>query len=115
MAYGEKCALCRLRHRELLDAAHIVPDSEPEGEPRVSNGLSLCKLHHAAFDGYFLTVNPEYRVVVRRDVLEEDDGPMLKHGLQEMHGRPIYRPRRAEWRPSRELLGWRMDKFETWT
>jgi len=32
-AYKEQCALCRLRHRELLDAAHIIPDSEPGGSP----------------------------------------------------------------------------------
>jgi predicted restriction endonuclease len=25
-AYAERCALCRLRHQELLDAAHITPD-----------------------------------------------------------------------------------------
>ena len=110
-AYAERCALCRLRHRELLDAAHIVPDKEPAGEPRVSNGLSLCKLHHAAFDSFFLTVSPDYRVVLRSDVLEEEDGPMLKHGLQKLHGKKIYRPRREEWRPSRELLEWRMERF----
>jgi hypothetical protein len=28
----------------LLEAAHIVADRDPEGEPRVSNGLALCKL-----------------------------------------------------------------------
>ncbi len=25
-AYRERCAICRLRHEELLDAAHILPD-----------------------------------------------------------------------------------------
>jgi putative restriction endonuclease len=55
-AYQHQCALCRLKHDELLDAAHIVPDSEPDGEPIVSNGLSLCglfrirnKQHYADF------------------------------------------------------------------
>ena len=48
-AYQDQCSLCRLRHRELLDAAHIIPDSDPDGEPVVPNGLALCKLHHAAF------------------------------------------------------------------
>lgn len=28
-AYRERCALCRLRHRELLDASHIAADREP--------------------------------------------------------------------------------------
>lgn len=38
LAYKELCAICRLRHAELLDAAHIIPDVDPLGEPRVSNG-----------------------------------------------------------------------------
>jgi putative restriction endonuclease len=110
-AYQERCAMCRLRHRELLDAAHIVPDQEPEGVPAVSNGLSLCKLHHAAFDSLFVTVNLDYRVVVREDVLDEKDGPMLLHGLQELHGMPIQLPRRAEWLPSRDSLSQHLRRF----
>ena len=38
-AYEVQCAFCRLRHQELLDAAHIIPDVEPAGEPLVRNGL----------------------------------------------------------------------------
>jgi putative restriction endonuclease len=110
-AYREQCAICRLRHRELLDAAHIVPDRAPEGEPRISNGLSLCKLHHAAFDNYFVTVDPDYRVVIRQDVLEESDGPMLRHGIQELHGSRILLPHRAAWKPSRDALAQRLERF----
>ena len=58
-AYQERCALCSLRHQELLDAAHITPDSHPEGDPVVSNGVALCKLHHAAFDRLFFAVRPD--------------------------------------------------------
>lgn len=110
-AYRERCAMCRLRHRELLDAAHIVPDREPESAPSISNGLSLCKLHHAAFDGFFVTVDPDYRVVVRGDVLTEKDGPMLRHCLQELHGLRIELPRRPEWLPSRDALSERLKRF----
>jgi predicted restriction endonuclease len=39
----------QVKHEGLLDAAHIVADSE-EGPPAIQNGLSLCKIHHAAFD-----------------------------------------------------------------
>ena len=49
LAYRHECALCRLGHDELLDAAHIIPDSESEGEPVISNGMALCGLHHTAF------------------------------------------------------------------
>src|SRR6266511_1601323 len=50
-AYKERCAVCRLRHVELLDAAHILPDGHPKGLPVVPNGLALCKIHHAAYYG----------------------------------------------------------------
>lgn len=46
-AYRRQCAFCSLRHEELLDAAHIVPDTEPAGGALVRNGLALCTLHHA--------------------------------------------------------------------
>src|SRR5262249_10772873 len=84
-AYRKCCAICRLRHEELLDAAHILPDGHPRGEPWVCNGLALCKLHHAAFDNNILGVRPDLVVEVRKDVLEEIDGPMLQHGLKECH------------------------------
>jgi len=80
-AYQERCASCRLRHRELLEAAHILPDGDPRGEPIVSNGVALCKLHHAAFDRYILGIRPDLAVDLRLGVLREADGPMLLHGL----------------------------------
>ncbi|MCK4409763.1 MAG: HNH endonuclease [Candidatus Eisenbacteria sp.] len=110
-AYRQQCALCRLRHSELLDAAHIIPDGEPRGEPVVENGIALCKLHHAAFDGFFLGIRPDYVIEVRSDILEEDDGPMLLHGLQEPHGKRILLPRSKKSRPGADRLEVRYDRF----
>jgi putative restriction endonuclease len=110
-AYRRQCAFCRLRHEELLDAAHIIPDPEPEGEPVVRNGLSLCKLHHAAFDQHFLGVRPDYVLEVRPDILRERDGPTLVHAIQALHGAPITPPRQAPLQPSRELLEIRYERF----
>jgi len=93
-AYQERCALCSLRHQELLDAAHIIPDRDPEGEPLVSNGVALCKLHHAAFDRFFFAIRPDYSIEVRRSILDERDGPMLVVGLQRIQGQQIILPRR---------------------
>jgi putative restriction endonuclease len=110
-AYQRQCALCRLRHEELLDAAHIVPDSEPEGEPVVSNGLSLCRLHHAAFDRFFVGVRPDYVIEIRPDLLTERDGPTLRHAIQALHGQRIILPRRKEQHPSVVLLANRYERF----
>ena len=110
-AYGQKCAVCRLRHSELLDAAHILPDGHPKGEPVVRNGLALCKLHHAAFDGYMLAVRPDLLIQIRPDILHEEDGPMLKHGLQGFEGVRILVPRVRSLHPDPEFLAERYDLF----
>jgi len=111
-AYREQCALCRLKHRELLDAAHIIPDSDPLGEPIISNGLSLCKIHHAAFDNNILGIRPDYTVEIREDILKETDGPMLKHGLQGLHDTQIIMPRENSLRPDPARLEHRYTIFK---
>jgi len=111
-AYRGTCSVCRLKHHELLEAAHILPDSDPRGLPIVPNGMALCKLHHAAFDRYIIGIRPDLHVEVRRDVLEEPDGPMLKHGLQEFHGASILVPSRREQRPNAEFLAERYELFK---
>lgn len=110
-AYKGQCAFCRLRHRDLLEAAHIIPDGEPEGKPIVRNGISLCKFHHAAFDKYLLGLRPDYVIEVRRDILEEEDGPMLLHGLQGLHMKKMYVPRLDRSRPNPDFLDWRYQRF----
>ncbi|HYR43470.1 MAG TPA: HNH endonuclease [Terriglobia bacterium] len=113
-AYRKSCTICRLRHDELLDAAHILRDKNPRGEPWVCNGLSLCKLHHAAFDANILGVRPDLVVEVREDVLEEEDGPMLKHGLKECHEqRLIVLPRQEELKPRKDFLEERYELFRS--
>jgi putative restriction endonuclease len=59
VAYGRQCALCRLRHSELLDAAHIREDAQG-GEPIVPNGIAMCAIHHRAFDALVVGVSPRY-------------------------------------------------------
>jgi putative restriction endonuclease len=111
-AYRSQCAFCRLKHLELLDAAHIIPDSEPESMPTVDNGIALCKLHHAAFDSFILGINPDYIIEVRGDILEEKDGPMLQHGLKDLHKSKIILPSSQKLWPNRELINIRYQKFK---
>lgn len=112
-AYRRMCAVCRLRHAELLDAAHILPDIDPRGEPIVPNGIALCKLHHAAFDQNIMGVRPDLVVEVSTVVLEEVDGPMLIHGLQGFHGAPLNVPSRNDLRPNEEFLEERYSLFRS--
>ncbi len=110
-AYEGKCAICRLRHAELLDAAHIRSDADG-GAPVVTNGISLCKIHHAAYDTNLLGIDTDYRVQMRPDLLVETDGPTLKHTLQELHATKLELPRQRAARPDRDLLAERFEQFE---
>lgn len=110
-AYREQCSLCRLRHPELLDAAHIIPDHEPEGHPQVQNGIALCKLHHAAFDANVMGITPDYIIQVRKDILLEQDGPMLRHGLQDLHQSKLVLPRNKKLWPDQQSLDVRYQRF----
>lgn len=111
LAYADQCALCRLKHRELLDAAHIIPDTEESGDSVVQNGLSLCKIHHAAFDSNIIGITPDFIIRVREDVLHEIDGPMLKYGLQSLENSQLILPiRKKDW-PDRERLEDRFERF----
>ncbi len=112
LAYDEHCAVCSLHHRRLLDAAHITPDTHEHGLPVVTNGLALCKIHHAAFDSNVLGVTPDYEVRISQRLLDEVDGPMLRHGLQEHHGKPLMHvPRVRSQRPDPDRLQARFEGF----
>ena len=74
-------------------------------EPVVRNGMSLCRLHSAAFDRLLVGVHPDYVIHVRPDILYEIDGPMLMHELQGLQGQRILVPSRRVDRPDVERLG----------
>lgn len=111
VAYANQCSICRLRHTPLLDAAHVLADAEG-GEPVVTNGIAMCKIHHAAYDVDIFGISPDYKVGVRPDVLEEIDGPTLRYTLQAIDGSPIQLPAKHSARPDRELLAARWRRFQ---
>jgi putative restriction endonuclease len=111
-AYGGRCAISGLPETRLLDAAHIVVDADEQlGQPIVSNGLPLTKIHHAAFDANLIGVDPDLRVHVSDRLLDIDDGPFLELGLKRIAGTSIRLPHRAEDRPDRKRLALRFEQF----
>lgn len=113
-AYGTRCSICLLRHSALLDAAHIVPDVDPDGVAAIRNGLALCKIHHAAYDAGIIGISPDYRIGVREDILHEIDGPMLEFGLKGLHGNALsVLPSRKRERPDQDLLDSQYQRFKT--
>ena len=110
-AYGYRCAFSGLPLRNLLVGAHIIPDAEA-GPVAVTNGICMSTLHHSAFDSFLIGVDPEYRVHVARNVLEERDGPILE-SLKGLDGQELRLPVNDAERPSQTYLEQRFKQFET--
>jgi len=63
--YGNRCAITGLPIRELLIASHILPWSSHETERlNVRNGISLNRLHDAAFDQGLISFDDQLRMIL---------------------------------------------------
>jgi putative restriction endonuclease len=111
-AYGGRCAISGLPEPLLLDAAHIVADQdELLGQPVVTNGIPLSKIHHAAFDAHLIGIDPDYRLHVSDRLLEKNDGPMLE-ALKRLKGEIIRQPARLQDCPDPDRLAMRFQRFK---
>ncbi len=111
--YRNRCAVCALREPELVEASHIIRDTDPAGIAAVVNGLALCAIHHVAYDRNLLGIDPTGVVHIHRRLLDGKDGPMLSGGLQGFHGVSIAQPQRTGDRPEPERLAVRFAEFES--
>lgn len=103
-AYRDRCCVCDLRERRLLDAAHITSDGDIHGDPVVPNGLSMCPSHHRAFDRHLFEVDSDYRVNVDPERLESPATEATKNLLWRFHGRQIILPREKHLHPDPDRL-----------
>ena len=111
-AYNGRCAVSGLPERRLLDAAHIISDkNEFMGQPVITNGLPLSKIHHSAFDSNLIGINPDYQLHVSERLLSQNDGPMLE-SFKQLNGNKLRLPTRLIDYPDRERLAVRFEEFK---
>ena len=108
--YDYTCAVCALNIRassgeSVTDAAHIIPFSVSYNDD-IRNGMSLCKLHHWAFDAGLISVSETYQVIVSPSMTEQ--GPTASM-LARLRDRQIWLPI-GEYRPAPEALAWHRQK-----
>ena len=56
---------------KLLDAAHILPAAHPDSTDETGNGVSLCTLHHRAFDRGLVTFDGRYSTHLNDKMIAE--------------------------------------------
>lgn len=100
--YRRRCAVTRERTLPALEAAHIRPYGEG-GVHDARNGLLLRRDVHSLFDSGYVTVTPDLRFEVSRQIREEFENGRDYYALQ---GRRISVPEEAERRPDPGILSW---------
>jgi len=105
-AYSHQCALCPIS-LNLVDAAHIIPVKRPHSTDEVTNGLALCRLHHAAYDAGLVGVKSDYSILLNPRVVERLGELNFLHGLADFKAllrSRIRHPAEPEVRPNPEYL-----------
>ncbi len=62
-AYEDQCAVCNIKGKQLVRAAHIIPVVE-DSDDSVNNGICLCHNHEIAFDRDILKIDPNGDIFV---------------------------------------------------
>lgn len=81
-AYGYRCAVCGYSLK-LVDSAHIIPVADPRSNDDPTNGIALCRLHHAAYDSALLGVQSDYSIVVNPERTEKLRALGRAHGIED--------------------------------
>ena len=110
--YDYTCVVCNLQiltlnGESVTEAAHIIPFTNSNNDD-VRNGISLCKLHHWAFDRFLFSVDESYYVTVS-DLMTEN-GP-AEWKLASLDGTGILLPEQQELYPAKEAFAWHREKM----
>jgi hypothetical protein len=96
-SYETLCCICSVSKAQLLVASHIKPWASSSPSERVSpmNGLAMCALHDRAFDRGLLTVKPDLRVVLGRELRSVSSPSSVERAaFLDLDGGPIRLPTR---------------------
>ena len=110
--YDYTCVVCKLQiltlnGESVTEAAHIIPFTNSNNDD-VRNGISLCKLHHWAFDRFLFSVDESFSVTVS-DLMTEN-GP-AEWKLASLNGKRILLPEQQELYPAKEAFAWHREKM----
>ena len=110
-AYNHRCCFTGITVPELLRASHIKPWSASDDineKTNPQNGLLLNALHDAAFDKGLMTITADYKILVSKKLINEnDDNKMF---FEKYHGRNMFLPSR--FLPDRRFIEYHNNIFK---
>ena len=103
-SYTSTCCVTGICTPQLLIASHIKPwrncTSQEKTDPR--NGLCLNALHDKAFDLGFMTVLPDYKIMISKRLKDIFNGEIIDKYFSSYKGKKIILP--EKFIPNKEYL-----------
>ena len=91
----------------MVDACHIVPFSQSYDDT-ITNGISLCPNLHRAFDRGLVSIDHNYKVLVKSTWREEQS----QYSIKQFEGKQIILPSNSSQHPSPENLHSHRKRFD---
>ena len=114
-SYNNSCCITGLSNKDLLIASHIKPwkDSDNNEKTNPQNGLCLNALHDKAFDRGFITIKPDYSIVVSDSLSDICSGDSVEIYFRRFENKKIRLP--DKFMPDKLFLEYHNDViFENW-
>jgi putative restriction endonuclease len=110
--YNNTCSISQMRistgnEISMVDACHIVPFSESYDDT-ITNGIALSPTLHRAFDRGLLSIDNNFKVLLKSDFLENQNSA---YNLSQFKGSQILLPKNSNYYPSRENLAYHRKRF----
>lgn len=108
-AYNHTCCITGINQSELLIAGHIKPWSlDPENRMNPRNGIAINALHDKAFENGLITISPEYRIKISRQLFKQDKSHTIQDYFLKYDGREIFLP--SKFLPDEKYLKYHNDE-----
>jgi putative restriction endonuclease len=104
-SYESRCCMSGINTESLLIASHIVPWSKDQKKRlNPSNGLCLSALHDKAYDQGLITVTPDFKIIVSKNLYEHETSQIGKEYLTALNNKEIILP--CKFLPNRDFLAY---------
>ena len=103
--YSNRCCITGLDVPTVNRASHIIGWADPKGkkirmDPR--NGLCLSATYDAAFDKHLISLDPDYRIILSKEIKEHYSSESVQTYFKQIEGTAIELPSR--FRPKQDYL-----------
>jgi len=105
-SYNFRCCITGLAQKEMLDACHIVKwAAEEKHRLNPQNGLCLNTLFHRAYDKYYLSITPDYKIILSEklfNIKKNNDEEIIRNFFFAYNNKSIFLP--EKFFPQKEFL-----------